>query len=106
MNNPLNEWGLPVGQAVSGRNPRPQPPRTPMLGQYCRLAPLVAEDHGTALWRSLCEPSHPRHWTYMPYDLPADAAASQTWISSLAASRDPMFHAVIDLKTDVAVGRE
>lgn len=75
-----------------------------MLGQYCRLAPLVAEDHGTALWRSLCEPSHPRHWTYMPYDLPADAAASQTWISSLAASRDPMFHAVMDLEARGAVG--
>jgi len=104
MNNPLNEWGLPIGQGVPGWRPRPPPPATPMLGQYCRLAPLVAEDHGPALWRFLCEPSHPRHWTYMPYDLPADAAASQTWIGSLAGSRDPMFHAVMDLEARGAVG--
>jgi hypothetical protein len=60
--------------------------------------------NAVAMWRSLFEPSHPRHWTYMPYDLPPDAAASQTWIGSLAASRDPMFHVIIDLETGSAVG--
>jgi RimJ/RimL family protein N-acetyltransferase len=40
----------------------------------------------------------------MPYDRPADAATFETWIRSLASSRDPMFHAVIDQATGEAMG--
>lgn len=40
----------------------------------------------------------------MPYDRPSDAAAAQDWIDALAACRDPMFHAVIDLGTGAAAG--
>jgi hypothetical protein len=56
------------------------------------------------LWSRLCAPSHPRQWTYMPYHRPADAAACEAWIVSLAACRDPMFHAVIDQGTGDASG--
>jgi RimJ/RimL family protein N-acetyltransferase len=40
----------------------------------------------------------------MPYDRPADAATCEAWILSLAATRDPMFHAVIDQVTGEAMG--
>jgi RimJ/RimL family protein N-acetyltransferase len=40
----------------------------------------------------------------MPYDRPADAATCEAWIRSLAASHDPMFHAVIDRATGEAMG--
>lgn len=104
MRQELNKWGAPVGQRVPDWTPRRPPPATLLHGRYCRLAPLVAADHGPALWHRLCAPSHPRQWTYMPYDRPADAATCEAWIRSLAASRDPMFHAVIDQATGEAMG--
>ena len=101
MSHELNEWGLP---AVPGWTSRPWPPATFMQGRYCRVAPLVTADHGSALWSRLCAPSHPHQWTYMPYHRPADAGACEVWIVSLAACRDPMFHAVIDQGTGDASG--
>ena len=42
---PLDTFGQPVGFAVDGWSPRQRPPRTPMIGRWCRVEPVDVERH-------------------------------------------------------------
>jgi RimJ/RimL family protein N-acetyltransferase len=45
-----------------------------------------------------------RNWTYLPYGPFASLDEYRRWLDSVAAGTDPMFHAVVDLASEEAVG--
>ena len=44
------------------------------------------------------------NWTYLFQDLPTDRSAYQEYLQTIAASNDPLFHAIVDARTGEAVG--
>ncbi|VXB38899.1 Protein N-acetyltransferase, RimJ/RimL family [Pseudomonas sp. 8BK] len=91
---PLHNW-----------QPVPTPAHKPLDGQYVRLEPLDPARHGDDLWQALQGPdSDPLLWEYLPYGPFSERTAFDTWLSGHAASRDPLFFSVIDLRQQRAVG--
>jgi RimJ/RimL family protein N-acetyltransferase len=99
-----NELGQPVGMPLPEWEPRPRPPRTPMLGRLCRLEPLNATQHAVPLHEAHTADQEGRNWTYMPYGPFASASAYAAWIESVEQGEDPLFFAIIDLATERPVG--
>ncbi len=99
-----NELGQPIGAALPDWTPRPRPPQTPMVGRLCRIEPLDPERHGDDLFAADSLDAEGRSWTYMPYGPFGDLAAYRAWILRDAQGEDPMFHAIVDLESDRAVG--
>jgi RimJ/RimL family protein N-acetyltransferase len=85
--------------------PVPTPAHQPLDGQYVRLEPLDPTRHGDELWQALQGPdSDPALWDYLPYGPFSERSAFDVWLNSHAASRDPLFFSVIDLRQQRAVG--
>ena len=87
---------LPVGEPVEGDPARP-PGRRRLEGRYILLEPVDEAAHGDALWLAAHGGGEEaaRLWTYMPYGPFASAADMREWVSSVAASEDPLFLAVV-----------
>jgi RimJ/RimL family protein N-acetyltransferase len=94
----------PIGQPLPGWTARPVPPRTPMQGRFCRLEMLDPARHAEDLWAANSLDKEGRNWTYLFVGPFATFADYRTWLEKVAASGDPLFHAIIDLKTGKAVG--
>jgi RimJ/RimL family protein N-acetyltransferase len=78
------------------------PERAPLEGDLVRLEPLDPARHA----RDLFEASHRADgiWTYLAYG-PFETLASFTaWLEARAASKDPLFYAVVDRTAGVARG--
>ena len=54
--------GQPIGFPVQGWQPRPRPPREPMVGRWCRLEPLDPARHAEELFNALAEDQHENVW--------------------------------------------
>jgi len=104
MQNEVNELGQKVGFPVPDFAPPPRPPRTPMQGRTCRLEILDKARHAADLLAAYQTAEDSRSWTYLPYGPHADLAAFEAWMDKTALGDDPLFHAVIDLETEKAVG--
>jgi RimJ/RimL family protein N-acetyltransferase len=100
----VNELGQPIGFPVPDWTPCPAPPRTPMVGRFCRVEPLDPARHAADLHRANATDSQDRIWTYLAYGPFPDADAYRVWAEGAAAGEDPLFHAVVDASTDAAVG--
>lgn len=94
----------PVGAPVPGWTARPRPPRTPMEGRFCRVAPLDVARHAADLHAANVLDATGANWTYLAAGPPADFAAYRAWLEQAAAGDDPLFHAIIDTATGKAVG--
>lgn len=99
----VNELGQSIGAEVAGWSPRPAPPDTPMTGCRVRVVRLDADRH-TADLHAPNLADEPGTWTYLPYGPFADALDYAAWVRASAASRDPLFHAIVDLETGRATG--
>lgn len=75
-----------------------------MSGRYCRVEPLEPEAHATDLFRAYAEDRAQELWTYLPYGPFESADAYTDWVREVSGQADPMFHAVVDARTDRAVG--
>ncbi len=78
------------------------PPRKAISGTIVRLVPLAPDAHGSDLYS--VSRDDPDIWTYMPYGPFATESAMQVWLETCAASRDPLFFAVVDAESGSAVG--
>jgi len=84
--------------------------RTVLVGHAARLEPLDPARHAKQLYAASHgsgpdgAPADGSLWTYMPYGPFADEAAMRGWLEGVAASRDPLFFAVIDEATGDAAG--
>ncbi|HMO08961.1 MAG TPA: GNAT family protein [Paracoccaceae bacterium] len=77
------------------------PPRAPLQGAWVRLEPLEPA-HAPDLWSAVA--GHDSLWDYMPYGPFATAGEHAAWIAAQAASRDPLFFALVDRSTGKAGG--
>lgn len=100
----VNELGQPIGDPVANWQPAVPPPQSAMHGRSCTLVPLDASAHGADLFTAFSADLTGRNWTYLPYGPFADEASFTTWLSASAQSRDPLYHAVIDVQSGRAIG--
>lgn len=91
-----NHLGQPIGRPVPGWAPPPVPERAPHAGRLCRLEPLSAEGHASALFAANGADAEGRMWTYLAYGPFADLDAYRAWVAGAEAGADPLFFAVID----------
>ena len=104
MTNYRNELGQPVGFPVAGWRERPRPTRTAMTGRYCAVEPLQPGGHAADLYQAYMEDKEHRVWTYMSYGPFHTFEDYRRWLESYGTGDDPLFHAVIDLKSSRAAG--
>ncbi len=95
---------LPVGKPLPGWSARAAPPRTPMVGQFCRVEPLDPNRHAADLFAANSLDKEGRNWTYLPVGPFADFGSYRTWLEKVAAGEDPLFHTIVDVATGKAVG--
>jgi RimJ/RimL family protein N-acetyltransferase len=96
--------GQPVGFPLPGWEPPKLPSREPMEGRFCRLEPLTPRLHAASLHAANALDIEGRMWTYLSYG-PFDALARyEAWVEEASRSGDPLFYAILDLKTGQAVG--
>lgn len=83
--------------------PRPAPDQRSLQGRFVRLEALDVVRHGDELWRALQGPD-PALWNYLPYGPFTERSAFDAWLAGNARSRDPLFYAVVDLASGLALG--
>jgi RimJ/RimL family protein N-acetyltransferase len=84
----------------------PRPGRVTLQGRYTRLEPLSAARHAAHLFDSAREPGADDRFRYLPDHPPPDETSFQTWMAKAESAADPLFSAVIDLRTGKAEGRQ
>ena len=104
MSGALNDLGQPIGAPVEGWTARPRPPRTTMAGRFCRVEPLDLERHAAQLYAGIVDDKERRTWTYLYYGPFEREADFRVWLQTAAASSDPLFFAVVDLASGIALG--
>src|SRR3954468_18348396 len=117
----VNALGQSIGRAVEGWAPPQRPPREPLLGRYCRVEPLDVARHAAELHAANRADPTGRNWTYLPagpFDAfepyrdwppppppPFDAwEPSRDWLAAVSAGDDPLFHAIVDRASGLALG--
>jgi RimJ/RimL family protein N-acetyltransferase len=81
--------------------PARRPARTPLQGAFVRLEPVDPSRHQIGLFVAAGEPEI---WQYLPYGPYADEAALAAKLEADAASEDPLYYAIIDLRDGRAGG--
>lgn len=104
MSEHKNELGQPIGFAIPDWTSLPRPSRTAMQGQYARLEPVNVAAHANDLFAAFSADTENRIWTYLPYGPFASEADLASWMEQTCMKDDPLFHAVIDLASEKAVG--
>ncbi|MEO6928165.1 MAG: GNAT family protein [Casimicrobiaceae bacterium] len=99
-----NEFGQPIGAPLPDWSARAAPSSAPMQGRYCRLEPIDAARHGKSLYAAFSAAPDARDWTYMSSGPFADAAQFDAHLARIAGSTDPQHFAIIDQRTDDAIG--
>ncbi len=94
----------PTGSPLPGWTPRRPPPRSAMRGRFARVEPLDAERHAAELFDANGADRDGSMWTYLGYGPFAAFADYRRWVEASAGSEDPLFHAITDLATGLAVG--
>ncbi len=93
----------PLGPLVDAR-PAKRPERVTLSGRAVTLAPLDADKHAEALFHGANGGDKDRVWTYLADGPYADAAVFKASIAAKAQSADPLFFAVLDNSSGLAVG--
>jgi RimJ/RimL family protein N-acetyltransferase len=68
------------------------------------VEPLQSARHAADLYQAYMEDKDHRVWTYLPYGPFHTLEDYRGWLESFCTGDDPLFHAVIDLKTSRAAG--
>jgi RimJ/RimL family protein N-acetyltransferase len=94
----------PLGFPVPGWTPRPLPPRTVMIGRWCRVEPLDVDRHAKELYEANLDDAEGANWTYLGSDPLPDLASYRAWLQTMSAGSDPLFHAIVDQQSGKATG--
>lgn len=104
MDRYTNELGQPIGFPIENWTQPDHPSGVRLKGNHCRLERLNADLHGADLHRANSTDLDNRIWTYLaygPFDTEADYCQ---WIEQHCRGRDPLFYAIIDVRSAQAVG--
>ena len=102
--NHKNSYGQPIGYPVNDWQECAFPTRSTMTGKWCRVESLVPEKHATELFAAYVKQRNDQDWTYLPYG-PFDRFDDyQSWLTKTNTGDDPLFHTIIEAKTNTAVG--
>ena len=99
----INQPGQPIGEDVVWSGAKP-PPRSNMDGKYCRLEPIDIDRHAVDLFEAFSADETGVIWTYLftdPFETETDL---RSWMAQACLGDDPLFHAVIDKRSNKAVG--
>ena len=99
-----NDLGQRVGFPVANWKTSGRPPRSQKVGCLCRIEPLNPKYHAKALYASFSKDTDDRNWTYLPYGPFDNFKSFNAWLEVASKGDDPMFHAIINLSTEEAVG--
>lgn len=100
----INELGLPIGAGVRDWTPPPRPARTALEGRTCRVEPLDAARHADALFEANGLDREARMWTYLACGPFAGPDEYRAWLEARQPSADPLYFAIVDAATGLAVG--
>lgn len=100
----LNEFQQPIGDPVTGWQPRERPARVTIEGRFCRIEPIDLDRHAADLFEAYGTAADGRDWTYLFAEPFTDFAAFRGYLAKAAASSDPFHYAVIDRASGKAVG--
>jgi RimJ/RimL family protein N-acetyltransferase len=75
-----------------------------MEGTYCRVEPINLGRHAADLYDANRKDEDGRIWTYLPYGPWDTFQGYRHWMETNALGADPMFYAIVDRRTDKAVG--
>ena len=102
--NHQNSYGQPIGYLVNDWQECAFPPRSTMTGKWCRVERLVPEKHAEELFAAYVKQRNDQDWTYLQYG-PFDRFDDyQRWLTKTYTGDDPLFHTIIESKTNKAVG--
>ena len=95
----------PVGALVADPGPAQPPERKTYRGRFISLEPVDPARHARALFDCSHGTAEAEEvWTYLAYGPFAEVPAMQAHLEKQAASKDPLFLAVIDGREKSAVG--
>lgn len=100
----LNQKNQPVGPLIENWKVPCHPPRSLIMGTHCCLAPINLERHAQDLFKANALDTQGLCWTHLfygPFDTFEDYCK---WLENSCLGNDPQFYAIIDLKTNQAVG--
>ncbi len=83
-----------------------RPHRKVMEGRFVRLEPLDIDKHGDELFEAATAGDSDGRFRWLPENTPQSRDEFQTWLESAQTSPDPMYFAVINLKTGKVAGRQ
>ncbi len=75
-----------------------------MEGRFCRLEPLDPARHAQDLFAANQLDAKGRNWTYLFQEPFRDLESYRAWLGQVAESNDPLFHTIVDRKTEKAAG--
>jgi RimJ/RimL family protein N-acetyltransferase len=100
----VNAFQQPIGASMPNWTAREEPPHVPLSGHFCRIEPVDVEQHADDLHSAYSTALDERDWTYMSGGPFANAASFRSYLTKVAASRDPLHYTIIDLATNEPVG--
>lgn len=100
----LNEHGQPIGDALPGWKAPPRVTRTTLAGRFCRIEPLDPAKHAADLYAANALDTSGAGWTYLTVGPFGNLADYRAWMEKACTGDDPLFHAIIDLRTEKPVG--
>jgi RimJ/RimL family protein N-acetyltransferase len=99
-----NELGQPIGKAVQDWSGAHSPAREMIQGARCRLEPLDAARHASALHAAYRENLDGSNWTYLPYGPFESEAMYTAWAAAHEETTEGVFFAIVDLVRETPVG--
>lgn len=99
-----NTYNQPIGDALPVWTARALPTPGALPGHFCRLEPLDAARHADDLFTAYSQAPDGRDWTYMPVGPFATLADYRAHAEQTAVAPGFLHYAVIDLRTERAVG--
>ncbi|WP_120497721.1 GNAT family N-acetyltransferase [Kiloniella sp. EL199] len=99
-----NSLGQPIGPIVQNWTEPQRPTFMMIAGRYCKIERLDPLRHTEDLFEanSLCKED--QIWTYLAYGPFDKLETYREWITDMSAKDDPLFYAIVDKKTNKALG--
>ena len=80
------------------------PQRSMVSGNLCRVEALEPEKHTKDLFNAFVEKNDGSEWTYLSYGPFDSLDVFESWIKQVSKENDPVYFAIIDLKTEKPTG--